>query len=458
MPGVRHGRAVIAVVTAIAALLICGANVVAAQPTVREEPLTFTSGDLRLEGTVLLPDAGHDTAVPGLVLVHGAGRGERATVRAEAEAFTRAGIATFIYDKRTDGYSLTDRDFALLAQDALAAARVLAAHPGVRDDAVGLWGLSEGAWVVPLAATTTRADEVIGFVVLAAATGVTPASQHAWFLEGELRRRGVSGAVVDAVAERGMHLLIGLDAFPEAFHDPVPPLRRITTPMLAVWGADDVIEPAGASVDIVMGVVSGANPGATLVVIDNATHDLTRTADPTLLVDGYPELVADWVRDIADGRIAETRLVGSTPPLDHDPPTLRPPDWWTGGAAQLTVWLTLTGAFGWLALRAVRWTDRRQRRLAMRLTGGLGVACMLGLPSYIMTVLISEVSVLGPVVWARPVVWTALQVLAVVVLLGAVAVAVAVGGDTAPRRAVVILAVAAVFAGWAWWWRLVPFP
>ena len=82
-----------------------------------------------------------------MVLVSGAGPNKRDRLAAEAEAFTRAGLATLAYDKRTAGYSLTRRSYSQLADDATAAAAVLRTQPGIDPERVGYWGLSEGGWV-----------------------------------------------------------------------------------------------------------------------------------------------------------------------------------------------------------------------------------------------------------------------------------------------------------------------
>lgn len=173
-----------------------------------EEEIRFESGDVTLSGTVLVPNT--PGRKPAVALVHGAGPGPREQYRQEAEAFAREGVVTLVYDKRTEGYSQFERSYGLLADDALAAAKTLQTYPGVDPEAVGLWGLSEGGWVAPIAAS--RSEEV-AFVVLAAASGVPPAQQHSWSLENQLRHQGVSGSMIEAISRTGVRLLIGADMF-----------------------------------------------------------------------------------------------------------------------------------------------------------------------------------------------------------------------------------------------------
>ena len=94
--------------------------------------------------------------VPGVVLVHGAGRGSRESLIEMGRALASAGVAVIIYDKRTTGYSVLTRDYAVLAQDAIRAADVLAKAPVVDRNRIGILGFSEGGWVAPMAVRAAR--------------------------------------------------------------------------------------------------------------------------------------------------------------------------------------------------------------------------------------------------------------------------------------------------------------
>ncbi|MBH5316416.1 hypothetical protein I6N90_01175 [Paenibacillus sp. GSMTC-2017] len=49
------------------------------------------------------------------IIIHGSGN--QKSVRKEAEVFAEAGIVTLLYNKRSKGYSKTNRSYELLAQD-----------------------------------------------------------------------------------------------------------------------------------------------------------------------------------------------------------------------------------------------------------------------------------------------------------------------------------------------------
>lgn len=78
------------------------------------------------------------------------------------------------------------------ADDALAFAHALEV------ERVGLWGISQGGWVAPLAATRS---EQVAFLVLLAATGVTPAEQMRYAVAEQLRRAGLGSDAAERAVE-----------------------------------------------------------------------------------------------------------------------------------------------------------------------------------------------------------------------------------------------------------------
>src|SRR5688572_1876980 len=128
-------------------------------PDLITQEVSFPGDDgSTFHGTVLTSTTA-TSGRPGLVLVHGSGSGSsRTRLLPEATAFAKQGFSVLIYDKRSVGYSGFERSYSQLAGDALGAVHALRAQSGVDPTKVGLWGISEGGWVVPLAAT--RSDEV----------------------------------------------------------------------------------------------------------------------------------------------------------------------------------------------------------------------------------------------------------------------------------------------------------
>lgn len=441
-----------------------------------EEVVRFESGSVTLSGTILVPDEASPGGHPAVALVHGSGSGPRELNRREAEAFVREGIVTLIYDKRTKGYSesgLGERSYELLAQDALAAVRALRAHPEVNPKAVGLWGLSEGGWVVPIAAN--RSEEV-AFVVLVGASGVSPARQVSWYLENELRHRGVSGSMVEAVSRTGIRVQAGTGGMAEANHDPVAPLERLRQPVLAIWGEKDRVVPPEESARIVRGALrSGANRSYTIRFFPTAQHGLEFSPDGfargDALVEGYPETVASWITEVARGQ-APPPSAEASPRQQRSSRPLAPLAWWESGWVQLGAMVVPVLAFGsypavalgaMLARLVLRrpattkssWMRRWARCLAV--TGVAAVLCFVGYFGFLM---FTAASAVGPVVAGRPIPWLALQALAVAACVSTVLLA--ASWWSAPKalsrvermRTGILLAGGIVLVAWAAYWGL----
>lgn len=130
---------------------------------VLEEKVSIGERPWRLPGTLLIPD--NDDRVPAVILVQGSGATNRDEAiyavrpfRDIAQALSAQGIAVLRYDKRTYVYgtkitSATNyRNFTVeeeIIQDAIAAARLLAADERIDDQQIFLLGHSLGAMLAP---------------------------------------------------------------------------------------------------------------------------------------------------------------------------------------------------------------------------------------------------------------------------------------------------------------------
>ena len=130
-----------------------------------------------------------------LVALHGAGAGTRDyfLYRNLHEILPPAGIGVVTFDRRGEGQSTGDASrgrFEVQAQDALAVCSVIDVPR------VGLWGVSQGGWIAPLAASQSRR---VAFVVGIASTGVTPSEQMMYAVAQQLERARYGNAVVQRV-------------------------------------------------------------------------------------------------------------------------------------------------------------------------------------------------------------------------------------------------------------------
>src|SRR5262249_55942699 len=106
--------------------------------------------------------------------------------------FARSGIAALLYDKRDVGHEPSGMDLVDLrdlAGDALAAVALLKERDDIRGDQIGLWGISQGGMVAPIAAAQSRD---VAFVIAVSAPGVSYAEFNLFATANQLRRQGFS--------------------------------------------------------------------------------------------------------------------------------------------------------------------------------------------------------------------------------------------------------------------------
>ncbi|MEU9500691.1 prolyl oligopeptidase family serine peptidase [Streptomyces sp. NPDC048196] len=443
------------------------------------QEVSFRGGDgLVLHGTVLsTATAQRAPARPGIVLIGGSGPGPREEYRQEAEAFARAGITTLVYDKRTVRYSRLDRDFGLLAADAVAGVRLLRGRPGVDPHHVGLWGFSEGGWVAPLAAA--RSSDV-GFVITIGGPGHSPLRTQTWNLTTHLRHRGITGSFLPALEGPAAQLVASTGLFPEGDFDPLPALRRLRhTPVLALWGDHDRQVPPRESAQIFRRTLAGAgNRHVVVRFLRDAAHNGHRTSDGFdriagplyqgkrlgALAPGYVHTLTSWVAAVAAGHPPRSSTASAPPqPVSSAP---------AAGAwyAWLPPVLLLLGFAAYPVSGALRRIARRPRpgpargAALRRWLAGLGlVAVTTAVLCPLAVYVVGDGGAAGPVVAGRPSGWLVAQALSVsVVVLTGVTVRRRRNGQRTPAGSrphvrpgvarATLMVTAVLFVPWALWW------
>jgi uncharacterized protein len=287
--------------------------------------LVVRSGDVVLAGTLWLPSR-DPTAV---VLMHpGSGPSDRHNdvffppIR---ERLLRQGIAVSSFDKRGVGGSTgswREAGIEVQADDALAAVAALVADEQLGVP-VGLFGHSQGGWVVVEAAS--RSSDV-AFVAPNSGPGVTPGEQERYAMRTRLERNGADEAELAdglqsfdallAMLREGVALADTRDRLdaarvplPDNFelaeeadwelmralvdYDPRPALERIDVPLLALFGEEDPIVPVAASVAVYEAAVRPEL--LTVLVLPGADHRM-QVGDPPRLATGYLDALTDFVR------------------------------------------------------------------------------------------------------------------------------------------------------------------
>ncbi len=130
-----------------------------AQPPYGQERFAFRNGKVSLRGVLFSPEGGGPH--PAVVFIHGTGyaTADRPYEMSLLYPFLDRGIAVLLFDKRGCGKSTGDwRTASLedLAGDVGAAVEALRCHPSIAPFKIGVYGISEGGWVAPIVAGTSR--------------------------------------------------------------------------------------------------------------------------------------------------------------------------------------------------------------------------------------------------------------------------------------------------------------
>lgn len=156
--------------------------------SLKQEEVSFRNGDVTLAGKLTAPSTkGPHAAV---ILIHGSGPEDRDYLGPWIDFFARHGIAVLSYDKRGVRDSTGDwkrAGFEDLAGDVLAGVELLKRRKDVNPKQIGLWAISQGGWIAPLAASRSRD---VSFIVLHAGAGVPVAQNGLLAIESELRAYG----------------------------------------------------------------------------------------------------------------------------------------------------------------------------------------------------------------------------------------------------------------------------
>ncbi|MEL6822340.1 MAG: alpha/beta hydrolase [Calditrichota bacterium] len=130
------------------------------------EDVEFTSHSVQLSGSIVFPL--NEEIHSAVVFVHGSGEQTRSLYW--AKKFAEAGIVTLVYDKRGVGksggkyegnQSVSEKNINLLADDAIAALKFLRTYSRTKELPLGLTGISQAGWIVPLAAQKSQLADYI---------------------------------------------------------------------------------------------------------------------------------------------------------------------------------------------------------------------------------------------------------------------------------------------------------
>ena len=171
-----------------------------------KEEITFRNKNVLLKGTLTKPDT--NDPCPVVIVTHTSNAATRdfGVYQHLADVLPSHGFAVLLYDRRGAGKSNGDfktASFFDLAEDAQAAVSYLKLRSDIDPEHIGVWGMSQGGWIAPLAASRSKD---IAFVVAVSAVGVTPAEQMNYSAAHELRENGFPEEAIRQMSE--LHCLV----------------------------------------------------------------------------------------------------------------------------------------------------------------------------------------------------------------------------------------------------------
>ena len=351
-------------VPATADTTIGGDAPTAAVGTYRVEAATvsITQADGEQVPALLRRPVGADGPTPGVVFLHGAGTHGVDGFSDQAEALSSAGAATLVPAKPMEDYSLTSRDYRAMAADYRCSVDYLITLDGVDPERVGLYAESEGA--IP-GAVLTADDERVAFLIMASAPVVRLREQMALAMDSYMRNVGVPEPMLTLIPRVLGSAEIPGGGFQYADFDSAPYLRRITVPVLMLYGTADASMPlVQGPMTVWEAVRQSGDDALTVRYYEGANHGLRLGASTDGdLAPGVARDLARWVVGLPDTADAAPHVAGATPTQAYWARTPDPTRWYASGDLMLAAFIL---GFGLLALGCVVWGVGQAPRLRGR--------------------------------------------------------------------------------------------
>ncbi|HEY0730691.1 MAG TPA: alpha/beta fold hydrolase, partial [Pyrinomonadaceae bacterium] len=208
---------------------------------IAQEEVTFKNGNVTLAGTLLLPPS--KGSHPAVVFTHGGGAQLREVMWGLGYLYAARGFAVLSYDKRGVGKSTgnwREASFVDLADDAVMAAKFLQTRTDVAANQIGFWGLSQGGWIAPLAAS--RFPDA-AFAIALSGGGLSPAETELFDSEYELTKAGYTASEVkNALAFQKLknQIIVSMDKWDEyaKARDTAKDQKWFRHQGIDIWGPD----------------------------------------------------------------------------------------------------------------------------------------------------------------------------------------------------------------------------
>ena len=279
-------------------------------PSHNTERYVFTSAHFKVVGEMRIPSG--EGKYPLVIMVHEDGPAYRTYFFALKKCFLRAGYATLMWDKPGFGQSTgkfsqqhlrTERAKILL--DAISHVK---SHPRIDSSSIGVWGISQAGYVIPMA--LPKADD-ISFMIMVGCPGEDGIQQTAYLIRRQLEFEGVTEEearqaenhfiqlyyaetferyikhakpLYDNPVQREMGFVSALwdetnwkphSPEEEGFFNPIDIIEKITIPVLAFFGEKDTqVDPIQGVEAYKKALTKAGNTNFKVELIPNADHNI----------------------------------------------------------------------------------------------------------------------------------------------------------------------------------------
>jgi pimeloyl-ACP methyl ester carboxylesterase len=306
------------------------------------EEIRFRSGNFRLVGDLRIPEG--EGPHPAIIMVHGSGGATRngsVPFSPLIEIFLRNGYAVFSWDKPGSGESTGkfNNDLTQRAAILVDGIEVLMEHESIDPDRIGLWGISQAGWVMPLA---IEQSENVAFMIVVGGGAEDSIEQMAFQIGQNVVCNGGSAEQAERVERywsqsakaesyeeyhEAVEVLLGIPGVKiytglkmteesgwkprsrdrDSFIDPMEVVEHTTIPMLVFFGElDKNIDPIQGAEAYESALQKAGNQNYSIVVIPGVAHTLTpaktgciNEAWSTSYAPEFLETMEAWLENIA---------------------------------------------------------------------------------------------------------------------------------------------------------------
>lgn len=296
------------------ALLFFSTNVYSQKSTqnYKEENLNFISYGNKISGKLITPQKQYGNKMPVIVFVHGSGPENYSSsdnYRYMWEQFTKIGFACYSWDRPGVGNS-EGKWFELgikeRAAETISAVNMLKMVDKIDSIKIGFWGISQAGWVIPEIAASIKP----AFVIEISSPVTTIIKEEIYRVKarmgaGKFSRNDINNAIsytknlkrlvdknrpyeefvelqnkiknakwADYVGRGDETIYQYLTALLK--EDKEPDLDKLKCPVLAIWGANDLVVPPKESAIFFKRRMSDINnPNVIVKIIPDADHTIT---------------------------------------------------------------------------------------------------------------------------------------------------------------------------------------